>query len=81
MSMEASMQIVMEVIPEPQPGTAAVIVPETKGRYALFQGVGDVDYTCGTCQNILGKGLHRGTIQHLVIKCPNCDAYNRERGN
>jgi hypothetical protein len=76
----------MEVIPEPAEGTAAILT----GGDISFAGVdpyviisgggGDTDYICGACKVVLGKGVHRGMIQGLVLRCPSCKSYNTVRG-
>ena len=70
------MQIALEVIPEPQPGTAAVLISDKRGPHPVMQGGGDVNYTCGACGNTLAKQVARGLLQQMVVKCPNCSEYN-----
>lgn len=70
----------MEVIPEPKPGSASVLVFDKKGKYVMIQGIGSTDYLCGACQNTICKGVEQGQIINLVFKCPDCGSFNRVRG-
>jgi len=72
--------IQMEVIAEPKPGEASVLVFDKKGQYVMMQGAGDTNYICGTCRNVICERVARGTIVNLVFKCPNCCSFNRIRG-
>jgi hypothetical protein len=70
----------MEVIAEPRPGTASVLMLDKAGRYALMRGGGDTDYLCGACQNAICENVERGQVVNLVFKCPNCGSFNLVRG-
>jgi len=70
----------MDVIPEPEEGTASVLVLAHEGPHALIQGSGTTNYLCGVCDNVICRGVDRGGVAHLVFKCPNCGSYNRVRG-
>lgn len=70
----------MEVIPKPKAGTAAVLYFDKKGEFAIMKGVGDVDYLCGACRNVIVESVGRGTIANIVFSCPNCGVFNRLRG-
>ncbi len=78
-------KIQMEVIPEPKPGTASILVLTTPNfamadPYAQIRGIGDTDYVCGSCRaTIVVKGA-RGQIINIVFKCANCGAFNIIRG-
>jgi hypothetical protein len=74
----------MEVIPEPKPGTAVVLIgsgeeplPIIKGQ---GEGEGDADYVCGACRAVICEHVHRGHFIGLVFKCPLCGVYNLIRG-
>lgn len=70
----------MEVIAEPKPGTASVLILDKAGSYALIRGVGDTEYLCGACQNVICENVERGQVVNLVFKCPNCGSFNLVRG-
>lgn len=72
--------IQMDVIPEPKPGEASVLVFDKKGRHVMIRDAGDVNYLCGTCRNVICERVTRGMIINLVFKCPNCGSFNRLRG-
>lgn len=72
--------LIMEVIPEPKQGTAAVLASGKKGKIALITGHGNDNYLCGTCNNVICEKVIRGQIVNLVFKCPNCDSFNIIRG-
>lgn len=65
----------MKVIPEPQQGTRSVLVSDgLKGAY--IKGKGPLSYTCGSCGRTLLRNVEYKQVQHLVIKCPDCSAFN-----
>ncbi len=67
-------RVKMEIIPEPTPGTASVLV----GSMApVIRGEGPADYVCGGCRTVLCEAIVPGQVQHLVFKCPGCGAFNR----
>ena len=70
----------MQVIAEPKPGTASVLILDKTGPYALMRGSGDTDYLCGACQNVICEHIGRGQVITLVFKCPNCGSFNLARG-
>lgn len=76
--MEKLKSIVMEVIPEPEKGTATVLI--SRGRHPLFVGSGDINYICGSCDNILARQVEQGMLINLVLQCPACGAFNHVRG-
>lgn len=78
-------KIQMEVIPEPEPNTAAVFVLSepnmvSKTPYAVISGSGDTDYICGGCRTTLAARVNRGQVINIVFKCPTCGSYNVVRG-
>ena len=70
----------LEVISQPEEGTATILVFKKKGKHAFFKGVGEVNYLCGACGNVLCQGTERGQIIGIVFKCPNCDSFNYVKG-
>ncbi len=78
-------KIQMEVIPEPEPKTASVLVLQTpkyfmKDPFVIFRGVGDTDYVCGCCRVTIASCVKMGQLVNLVLKCANCGSYNIVRG-
>lgn len=78
-------KIQMEVIPQPEPNTAAILVLSTpnmvsKTPYAVIRGSSDTDYLCGGCRTTVAAGVDRGQIINLVFKCLSCGSYNIARG-
>lgn len=78
-------KIQMEVIPEPKPGTAAILALKTPNfamvdPYVQMHGSGDTDYICGCCREIIVAKGNRGKIINLVFKCAHCSAFNIIRG-
>ena len=78
--MESMKNIQMDVIPEPAPGTASVLILTQQGPHAIIEGAGSTNYLCGTCHNIICRSVEHGQIINLVFKCPNCGSFNRVRG-
>ena len=64
----------MKVIPEPAPGSRALLIPPT-GAPAL-RGGGPLSYTCGRCGNTLLKDLMVEQARSYVVKCGKCGAFN-----
>lgn len=73
-------KIQMEVIPEPEKGTASVLVPGQHGPQVMFKGAGDDTYICGCCGKPICENVQRGQFINLVFRCYNCGSYNRVRG-
>ena len=67
--------MILRVIPEPEPRTRAVLKPK-KGVLPVIKGNYDLDLLCGKCKITLVKGILEGQIENIVIRCPNCKAYN-----
>ncbi len=72
--------IQMEVIPEPKPGEASVLVFDKRGKYVMISDAGDTNYVCGACRNVICERVTQGMMVNLVFKCPNCGSFNRVRG-
>jgi hypothetical protein len=62
-----------KIIPEPAPGTRAVIDQKT---LPVAVSSGDVNYLCGTCGVLLIQGIVGDQFNNLVIKCPKCGTFN-----
>jgi hypothetical protein len=78
-------KIQMEVIPEPEPGTAAVLVLQSpqyimKDPFAVIRGESDTDYVCGCCRATIASHVERGMLVNIVLKCIACGSYNIIRG-
>lgn len=73
--------VVLITVPEPEPGTAAVLTQagSKEPPFAYFTGGGDVNYLCGGCSFELAHGMDDGQISQFVIQCPRCEAFNRTR--
>lgn len=70
----------MQVIPEPKPGTASVLITDKTGSFVFMRGSGSSNFVCGACQSVLVEGVERGQIIEIVFRCPNCGSYNRAKG-
>ena len=74
----AKRTLAMRVIPEPAPGSRAVLIPQS-GAPALHGG-GPLSYTCGKCGNVLLKDLMVEQARSYVVRCGKCGAFNEVRG-
>lgn len=66
--------LAMRVIPEPAPGSRALLIPQS-GAPAL-RGGGPLTYTCGRCGNTLLKDLMYEQARSYVVRCHKCGAFN-----
>jgi hypothetical protein len=66
----------LRVIPEPEEGTASVLVPGDDFTGPFITGVGPETYVCGSCTAILLLNVTPGQIVGIVFQCPVCKAYN-----
>jgi len=77
-------KIQMEVIPEPEPGTASVLTAQADylliNPFARMRGIGDIDYVCGACGVVLAARMNRRQLSNFFFKCGNCASYNLIRG-
>jgi len=64
----------MRVIPEPAPGTRALLIPHG-GDLALRDG-GPHSYSCGKCGHLLMKDLMAEQARSFVVRCGKCGAFN-----
>ena len=74
----AKRTLAMRVIPEPAPGSRALLIPQS-GAPAL-RGGGPLSYTCGRCGNLLLKDLMVEQARSYVVRCGKCGAYNEVVG-
>jgi DNA-directed RNA polymerase subunit RPC12/RpoP len=70
----AKRSIVMRVIPEPSPGSRAVLIP--RGSDPGLRGGGPLSYTCGKCGTTLLKDLMFEQARNFVVKCGKCGVFN-----
>jgi hypothetical protein len=74
----------LRVIPEPEPGTATVMVLLDDAEcFVRGTGAGKGPYTflCGSCGKPLIIDVRRhDTVSGLVIKCNKCGAFNQTLG-
>ncbi len=64
----------LRVIPEPAPGTRAMIVSPLA---PAISGLGSEDFSCGNCDKLLITGIGASvSFESVVIKCPACGACN-----
>jgi phage FluMu protein Com len=64
----------MKVISEEEASTRSVLAPSFQGT--AIKGEGTLSYRCGSCDLTLLKDLHFKQVQHMVIKCGRCAAFN-----
>ena len=64
----------MRGIPEPAPGTRAVLIPH--GRDLALRNGGPHSYTCGSCGILLMKDLMAEQARSFVVRCGKCGAFN-----
>lgn len=65
--------IKLKVVPEPAKGTAAIIQGD---KSPLLRGEGQFNYLCGKCGAILLKGIEKGQVRGIVLRCPKCGSFN-----
>ncbi|MCC2502210.1 MULTISPECIES: hypothetical protein [Bacillus cereus group] len=70
----------LEVIPKPESGTAAILCTPDGFKGPIFQGEGTNNYLCGVCKYVLCKKIIRQQIVEIVFECPECKSYNRIKG-
>lgn len=56
------------IVPTPTPWTPA------------FEGLGDVDYVCGSCGRVVCRSVKRGLFAGMIFRCVGCNKLNRVRG-
>ena len=70
-------KFLMEVIPEPEKGTAVVFVSNSKDEnFMFFKSDNKNDYICGKCRRILCEKIELSQIKNIVLKCPSCESHN-----
>lgn len=70
----------LEVISEPEQGTASVLVPGPSGPQVFIKGTAEDSYLCGGCGEVICENVQRGQIVNLVFKCFKCGSFNHVRG-
>jgi transposase-like protein len=72
------MRLKLKVIPKPEKGSRSVLVAENGADNLLFfKGqAGDIHYECGNCNRVLVSGVYSAQVQNIVMKCPECGAFN-----
>ena len=68
-------RIRLMVIPEPEPNTRSVLIYTGDGT-VMIQGAGNITMECGQCGVPLIQGVNVSQVQSMVLKCPNCGAFN-----
>ena len=65
------------IIPEPQEGTRPIYKKNERKIEPFMVGVGDLDYICGRCDNIIARSVSPGQIaSDAVFQCTNCQTFN-----
>ena len=79
-------EIRLEVVPKPEPGTAAATLYEKSeqiGDQPYLIGDGEERdenrrFLCGNCGHILANNLGDNVvIQDIIFQCHGCDSYNK----
>jgi DNA-directed RNA polymerase subunit RPC12/RpoP len=70
----AKRTLAMRLIPEPAPGSRALLIPQ--GGAPALRGGGPLSYTCGKCGNMLLKDLMFEQARSYVVRCGKCGAFN-----
>jgi hypothetical protein len=77
------MNVVLVVIPEPEPNTRSVLTRGDDPNRSLtpfFTGDGDVNSLCGGCGfTLCEKMANAAQTSLLVFQCPRCEAFNETR--
>jgi hypothetical protein len=68
--------IQLRVIPEPEPNTRSVIVFTGEGTVVMRGPKPNIVMECGNCAASLVEGVPVANLQSLVLRCPNCGAFN-----
>lgn len=71
-----SVKLLLPTIPEPKKGEKSVLIPGEGFQGPYFKGDGSIDLHCGSCSTPLAVGMYTGSIKEIVLKCPNCGAFN-----
>jgi hypothetical protein len=66
----------MVVIPKPEPGTRSVIDRIGEGTVVFTGTLTTTTMACGKCGAPLIRGMRVDQIQHIVLRCNACGAYN-----
>jgi hypothetical protein len=66
----------LPIIPKPAAGTATVFITDDDFSGPIIRSDGELDLLCGRCFHILGKAMHPGQLENLVLRCAPCGAHN-----
>lgn len=70
--------IALNVIPEPEEGTATVLIFDK--LEPVFKGEGSVNFICGGCGFRVAENLQQASqIQNIVVVCPRCKSHLETR--
>ena len=69
-------EIMLNVIPEPDPDTRSVFIREGEGTIVFTGYQVGLALLCGRCKSHLIVGIPKENIQNIVIRCNNCGAFN-----
>ncbi len=67
--------LTMQVIPEPEEGTATVLKFTGEGT-VLMRGSGNTNYQCGSCHATILESINLGQMVGVVLPCNACGAFN-----
>lgn len=66
----------LKVIPEPAPNTKAVFEKLGSGTVLINGFDTGISYDCGTCGEPLMRGVQKGQVRGIVLRCGACCSYN-----
>jgi hypothetical protein len=73
---ETTETIRLKVIPEPDPNTRTIFVYDGDGTVVMSGFASGLSMNCGKCDSPLVRGLNRGQITDVVLRCKGCGAFN-----
>lgn len=75
-SAHITIHVRLQVVPEPDPGSATVFEKSGEGS-TIFQGLETgVSQDCGSCGAPLIVGLSIDQVQNIALKCNACGSFN-----
>lgn len=70
-------QLKLTASPRPPFGFRILI---EKGALPFWEGMGDIDYLCGSCgATLTEKNMKEWPYYEILFRCPNCESYNHLR--
>lgn len=69
-------EIILNIIPEPDPGTRVVFIRKGEGTICFRGYEVGLAMLCGKCKSQLIVGIPRENFLHAVIRCNKCGAFN-----